>query len=127
MADQIRYSSIVHATVVDQYGENEKGRYNLVIEVDDATCFALGISSSVNFDRLSEYQIKLPDKTSGRCHTGLPKPSVVCCNWVVKIPLDECTHCGFVPGKLMPPIMDALNRYLEEKGLPVSAVAKARK
>lgn len=112
--DEIRKTTIVNAYVVDQCGRNPKDRFNLVIEIDCETALTLAISSSVNFESLSEFQIELPHSPDRTCKTGLTKRSAVCCDWVNQIPLKDCKHCGFVPGKLMPPIIDALNRYIAQ-------------
>ncbi len=109
----IRRSSIVNAYVVDQFGGNPKRRFNLVVEVDDGSAFALAISSSVEFNELTEFQLELPYKSDGSCSTGLTERCVVCCDWLNEIPLNECRKTGYVPGKLMPPIIDALNKYVK--------------
>ena len=106
--------------MLDQHGENEKPRFNLVIRLEAGFCYALGISTSVNFNDLSEYQIELPYNSDGGCKTGLKERSAVCCDWINKIDLAECKHCGFVPGKLMPPIIDRVNEYAAKHSLPVA-------
>ncbi len=115
MDGAIRKSTVVCASVLDQYGGNRKTRFNLVIRLSDGTCFACGITSSVDFNNLTEYQIKLPFNANGNCKTGLKKESVVCCDWITEIPLSECTPCGFVPMKLMVPIMDRVEQFVERK------------
>ena len=91
--DEIRSSTVVTAYVVDQFGKNPKHRHNLVVKLGNDTVFALGITSSIDFDNPTQYQIELPFKPDGSCKTGLTKRSVVCCN------MDQRDSSGRMPEK----------------------------
>jgi hypothetical protein len=91
------------ANVTDTNRVNPKNRrVVLVRDLDDADAYAFGVAVTGTFPRkLPATSIKLPYHAAGRpgrCQTGLVKPSVADCTWVVQFTkADIITRSGWTP------------------------------
>ena len=116
----VNAGSVIYAACLDSQGFNMKTRPLVVIanEVSGQPILCVGISSQYD-EPLPPTQVKLPYAgSSRRCHTGLTKPSVAVCDWLVSVePGADWNRIGDVRPALLRIIIDivnAINRPADE-------------
>ena len=101
MAIKITLGNIVLIRKVpDKQGRNPKDRFVVLVrDYNDGDADLLGVAVTGTFDLpLPSTSIKLPWKRDGNCKTGLDKPSIADCTWlVVATPDDFMKKQGFTP------------------------------
>lgn len=113
--------------VPDPEGRNEKSRPALVFRVDGQRLWIACVSTTFDHNNVKEFEIALPFSADGRAMTGLTRKSVVICSWVGSVDRSDCTKIGYVPAKLMTPILDQIKKHLDSKATatpPGSVVAE---
>lgn len=109
----LRQGSIVRASVNDPQGGNAKLRPLVVLTptseiADDALVVAAAITSQFS-DPLAEDEVALPYHPAGRASTGLTKPCVAKCSWLVAIrPADVIEQRGFLSTERLTTILTAI-------------------
>jgi mRNA-degrading endonuclease toxin of MazEF toxin-antitoxin module len=110
------YGQILLVTdVLDPHGRNPKTRPIIVVTPDDVILEGgdlFGVAVTGTFpDPLPVDAVKLPWHRDGHPKTGLDKPAVAACHWIVPIDPDRVVRPrGFVPAKQIWAIAEILNR-----------------
>ena len=104
---KLRQGDVVRVEVSDSNG-NKKIRPAIVLTdpegiLPDSVCTVVAVSSKVPPDGVPLNQVELPWARPPRSsHSGLVKPSVAICNWIVNVKLSEVIEkMGFIPSKIM--------------------------
>ena len=111
----LQQGSIVRALIPDAQGRNPKNRRTvLVTSTEEIASASLVVVAAITgtFDRpLSEKQIELPWTNLGHPVTGLTKPSVVVCDWLVKVPICDVRATGHrCPKSILEQILNQIPR-----------------
>jgi mRNA-degrading endonuclease toxin of MazEF toxin-antitoxin module len=114
----LRYGQIVQATVPDGHGNTKARPVVIVTPTRDMThtapILAVCISTQVEYPIPPDH-VALPWSNPRHPRTGLNKPNVAKCNWIVSVPPQDVVEVGgFVPARQMAEIDAALRRLRGE-------------
>lgn len=110
-----KQGDIVWATVSDEAGRNPKNRPCLIITPTESLAeghpiTAVAITSTFTTP-LPDELVHLPWKRGGHPVTGLKKPCVAVCNWVVRFQVSDIQDtAGIVPPNVLRVILAKLPR-----------------
>lgn len=94
----LQQGSIVWATIADEHGRNHKSRRTILVtptQEFDASDEVVVVAITSTFDKpLPENRIELPWARHGHPVTGLTKPSVAVCDWLVRLPKAQIATTG---------------------------------
>jgi mRNA-degrading endonuclease toxin of MazEF toxin-antitoxin module len=110
-----RGTIVIVSQVPDQNGVNPKDRPVVIVRDYDATDrVAFGVAVTGEYDHpLPGTSILLPYHRQGRCKTGLKKPSVAACTWiVVAASADILDQIGFTPAVELAAILQQVQAHL---------------
>jgi hypothetical protein len=115
----LRQGSIVQALVCDPQGRNPKVRPLVVITPTSeilASKLLVGVAITGQFSNpLCRDEVALPYHPGGRASSGLRKPSVAKCTWLVTVrPEDIAEHKGFLSAERLLAVLSAV-QSLEDK------------
>jgi hypothetical protein len=111
----IKQGSIIRALVVDPRGQNPKLRPLVVTTASDEISkerplVAVAITGALS-NPIADDEIRLPFHPRGEASTGLRKPSVAKCSWLVKLQLDAVVEAkGFIPTKVLIQILEKIRQ-----------------
>jgi hypothetical protein len=106
---------IVLVNIPDPQGRNPKDRPVVIVtatdEITDQDSF-FGVAISGKIEKpLPQSCVRLPWDRRGHPRTGLSKPSVARCDWLVEIGSKNVTKMlGFVPDKQLQQIIDIVDK-----------------
>lgn len=104
--------TIVYIKDVTPVGGGEAKTRPVILLDDccDADEFIVGVAVTSEFNRpLEPFAVELPFGSHGKCKTGLTKPSIAHCEWIVKShPSDVCERVGYVTDDILLQIAERL-------------------
>jgi mRNA-degrading endonuclease toxin of MazEF toxin-antitoxin module len=107
------------AEILDPNGQNPKTRPVIVVTpdaliVEGGELFGVAVTGT-SPDPLPDDAVKLPWHRNGHPKTGLDKPAVAACHWIVAIDPDRVVRRkGFFPAKQIKAIAEILSRISPE-------------
>jgi mRNA-degrading endonuclease toxin of MazEF toxin-antitoxin module len=110
-----RGTIVLAAGVLDPNGVNPKDRFLVLLRdlnEDDPTAFGVAITGTFPAS-LPGTSIRLPFHRQGRCATGLTKPSVAECTWIVEVESSAILRrSGVAPPRELLAILEAVAAHL---------------
>jgi mRNA-degrading endonuclease toxin of MazEF toxin-antitoxin module len=112
--------TVIYASqILDPQGRNPKDRPVVLInDFAHGDVAAFGVAISGEYDHpLPPSCIPIPFGRHTRCKTGLKKPSVAVCTWIVAIPLEDLQNrIGIVPPVELLQILTQVQLVLQSQG-----------
>jgi len=109
----LRQGAVIVAWVSDPQGQNPKARPLVVLTPTkeiEASNLIVAVAVTGQFgDPLGPDEVALPYHPGGRAGTGLRKPCVAKCSWLVRIqPADVKERKGFIPSERLVAILNSV-------------------
>lgn len=109
----VRQRSIVEVLVTAERG---KTKYRPVLVItSDAEILAgeqiVGVAVSSSAYKNQPFTVELPWAINGKCKSGLNRPSVAVCNWILDFKSTDVKHHGYVTEDVFIKVLKAVEEY----------------